>query len=60
MFLFHKQNPKTKLEGLDHALEILNERYKNKQITIDEFQKQCEKFGKLREKYQKENKKKDL
>ncbi len=54
MFNFSKRNPKTKLEGLDRAMEILNERYQQKQITIEQFQKECEKFGKLRQKYQKE------
>lgn len=54
MFNFSKRNPKTKLEGLDRAIEILNERYQQKQITIEQFQKQSEKFGKLRVKYQKE------
>ncbi len=59
MFDFRKRNPQTKIEGLDRALEILNERYQKKQITIEEFQKQCEKFGKLRLKYQKELEKKN-
>ena len=38
MFDFTKRNPKTKLEGLDRACEILNERYQKKQITIEQFQ----------------------
>ncbi len=59
MFIFSKRNPKTKLEGLDRAMEILDQRYKNKQISIEQFQKQCEKFGKLREKYLKELEKKN-
>ncbi len=59
MFLFSKKNPQTKLEGLDKAMEILTARYKNKQITIEEFEKQCIKFGKLRAKYQKELEKKN-
>ena len=58
MFDF-KNNPKTKLEGLDRALELLNDRYQKKQISIEQYQKQCEKFGKLREKYQKELAKKE-
>ena len=58
MFDFTKRNPKTKLEGLDRACEMLNERYQKKQITIEQFQKQSEKFGKLRIKYQKELEKK--
>lgn len=54
MFDFERRNPKTKLEGLDRAVELLNERYKQKQITIEQFQEQSEKFGKRRIKYQKE------
>ena len=50
---FKKENPQTIIDGLDKALEILQKRYEQKLISIEEFSKQCEKLGKKREKYQK-------
>ena len=50
---FKKRDPKTELEGLDKALDILTKRYENKQITIEEFSKKCDVIGKKRAKYQK-------
>ena len=50
---FKNKDPKTELEGLDRALEILQDRYEKKAITIEEFTKQCEVIAKKREKYQK-------
>ena len=37
--LFDRKNPKTELEGIDRAIEILNERCQKKLISIEEFQK---------------------
>lgn len=48
--LFKRTNPKTELEGLDRALEILNDRYEKKLITIEQFQAQAKEFGRRREK----------
>ena len=50
---FQNKDPKTELEGLDRALEILQDRYEKKAITIEEFTKQCEVIAKKRKKYQK-------
>ena len=38
------------LEGLDKALDILNDRYEKKVIDLDSFSKQCEDMRKKREK----------
>lgn len=35
---------------LDKSLELLQERYQKKQITIEEFSKKCIKIGKRKEK----------
>ncbi len=56
---FQPKNPKTELESLDRALEILQDRYANKAISIDEFSKQCEEIARKKEKYQKKLKKKE-
>lgn len=53
MNFFKRENPKTELEGLDKAQKILDERFEKKQITIEQYQKQCIEFGKRREKYEK-------
>lgn len=50
---FQNKNPKTELEGLDRALEILQDRYDKKVITIEQFSKQCQEIAKKRQKYQK-------
>lgn len=50
---FQNKNPKTELEGLDRALEILQDRYDKKAITIEQFSKQCQEIAKKRQKYQK-------
>lgn len=50
---FKPKDPKTELDSLDRALEILQDRYKRKVISIEEFSKQCEEIAKKREKYQK-------
>ncbi len=42
MFEFLKKNPEKELEGLKKAFEILNERYKQKTISLEEFTKQCD------------------
>ena len=50
---FQNKNTKTELEGLDRALEILQDRYDKKVITIEQFSKQCQEISKKRQKYQK-------
>lgn len=48
---FTRKDPKTELESLDRAIEILNDRYQKKLITLEQFQAQSLEFGKRREKY---------
>ena len=48
---FKNINPKTELDSLDRALEILQDRYEKKVITIEQFSEECEKIRKKREKY---------
>ena len=50
---FNLNDPKTELEGLDRALEILQDRYDKKVISLEFFSKQCQEIAKKREKYQK-------
>ena len=50
---FQNKDPKTELEGLDRALEILQDRYDKKAISLDDFSRQCQEIAKKREKYQK-------
>ena len=50
---FKPKDPKTELEGLDIALEILQDRYDKKAISLDDFSRQCQEIAKKREKYQK-------
>lgn len=56
---FTPKDPKTELESLDRALEILQDRYEKKAITIEQFSKECEIIAKKREKYQKKIEKKE-
>ena len=51
--LFEKRNALDEINTLDKALEILQDRYQKKQITIEEFSKKCTKIGKRKEKLQK-------
>ncbi len=48
---FKPINPKTELDSLERALEILQDRYAKKVITIEQFSKECEKIAKKKEKY---------
>lgn len=50
---FQNKDPKTELEGLDRALEILQDRYDKKAISIEVFSKKCEEIAKKRAKYKK-------
>lgn len=59
MMFFMSKKKKTELEGLDKALEILQDRYEKKAITIEQFSKECEIIAKKREKYQKKLEKKE-
>ncbi len=56
MIFYKKEAPKNLLEGLDRAQEMLDERLKNKQITLDQYKRQCLEFAKKRAKYQKKTK----
>lgn len=58
--LFKKKNPENIIEGLDKALEILQERYEKKTITLEEFSKKCEQLGKKREKHLKKLEKQNI
>ena len=49
--LFKQKDPKTEIEGLDKALEILNEKYQKNLIKIEKFNKKSILFGKRRAKY---------
>ncbi len=56
---FNPKDPKTELDSLDRALEILQDRYDKKAITIEQFSKECQEIAKKREKYQKQLEKKE-
>lgn len=53
IFSLKKTDPTKELEGLRKAYEILNERYKKKTITLEQFTKQCADINKKIEKYEK-------
>ncbi len=53
MNFFKRENPKTILEGLDRAQEMMDERYKSGQMSLEAYQKQAMSFRKQREKYEK-------
>lgn len=42
------------LNSLERAQKLLDERFKKKQIDFSAYQKQCEEFGKRREKIRRE------
>ena len=48
--LFRRVNPKTELEGIDRAIEILNDRFQKKLISLEEFNKMSLEFGKRKAK----------
>ena len=48
---FKRIDPKAEVEAIDRAIEILNDRYQKKLISIDEFSKKSLQFGKRKEKY---------
>ncbi len=54
-----RKDPKTELEGLEKAQQILDERYKRGQVIDTVYQKQCLEFQKRREKYEKSLKKRN-
>ncbi len=56
---FKPKDPKTELDSLDRALEILQDRYDKKVITIEQFSRECQEIAKKREKYQKQLDKKE-
>lgn len=56
---FQPKDPKTEIDSLDRALEILQDRYYRKVISIEEFSKKCEEIAKKKEKYQKKLEKRE-
>ena len=48
--LFRRVDPKTELEGIDRAVEILNDRFQKKLISLEEFNKKSFEFGKRKAK----------
>ncbi len=48
--LFRRVDPKTELEGIDRAVEILNDRFQKKLISLEEFNKKSLEFGKRKSK----------
>ena len=48
--LFKRVDPKTELEGIDRAVEILNDRFQKKLISLEEFNKKSLEFGKRKAK----------
>ena len=59
-WFFDKKDPKTELEGLERAQQLLDDRYQRGQVLPEVYTKQCMEFQKRREKYQKKLKKKGL
>lgn len=49
----NKTKAKRTLESLEKAQAILDERFEKKQVSIEVYQKQCQEFGKRREKLRK-------
>ncbi len=48
--LFRKVDPKTEIEGIDRAVELLNDRYEKKLISLEEFNKKSLEFGRRKAK----------
>ncbi len=48
--LFRRVDPKTEIEGIDRAVEILNDRFQKKLISLEEFNKKSFEFGKRKAK----------
>ena len=48
--LLRRVKPKTELEGIDRAVEILNDRFQKKLISLEEFNKKSLEFGKRKAK----------
>ena len=57
--LFKRSDPKTEIEGIDRAVEILNDRYEKKLISLEEFNRKSVEFGKRKAKYLKKLKKQE-
>lgn len=56
MFLFKKESKtdaKNALESLERAQKVLDERFEKGQVPVNVYQKQCEEFGKRRDKLRK-------
>ena len=58
--LFKRVDPKTEIEGIDRAVEILNDRFQKKLISLEEFNKKslefCKRKAKCLRKLEKSNK----
>ena len=48
--LFRRVDPKTELEGIDRAVEILNDRFQKKLISLEEFNTKSLEFGRRKAK----------
>ena len=48
--LFRRVDPKTQIEGIDRAVEILNDRFEKKLISLEEFNKKSLEFGRRKAK----------
>ncbi len=48
---FRRVDPKTEIEGIDRAVEILNDRFQKKLISLEEFNKKSFEFGRRKAKY---------
>ena len=53
MFLFERKDATNELEMLNKSIEVLKQRYENKQIDINKFKKKSEQIKKRKEKLQK-------
>ncbi len=50
---FRRMNPETEEEGLDRAAEVLERRYQNKEITLEQYKAQAMEIRRKREQLQK-------
>ncbi len=48
--LFKRIDPKLEIEGIDKAVEILNDRFQKKLISLEEFNKKSVEFGRRKAK----------
>ena len=48
--LFKRIDPKLEIEGIDKAIEILNDRFQKKLISLEKFNKKSVEFGRRKAK----------